>query len=81
MPETKPPKCAKFATLPKPKRSSIPIKPNINHITINKYKAGGSPYLSNLDSISIIIQNQAGHITPESPPKGVVLVNNIEKIT
>ena len=55
MPETKPPKCAKFATLPKPKRSSIPIKPNINHITINKYKAGGSPYLSNLDSISIII--------------------------
>ena len=70
MPETKPPKCAKFATLPKPKRSSIPIKPNINHITINKYKAGGSPYLSNLDSISIIIQNPSRpYITPESPPK------------
>ena len=69
MPETKPPKCAKFATLPNPKRSRIPIKPNINHIIINKYKAGGSQYLSNLDSISIIIQNPSKpYTTPESPP-------------
>ena len=56
IPEINPPRCAKFATEPKPNKSKIPTKPNINHTIINKYKAGGSPYRSYFDSISSIKQ-------------------------
>ena len=42
IPEIYPPRCAKFATEPKPNKSKIPTKPNINHTIINKYKAGAN---------------------------------------
>ena len=69
IPDTNPPKCAKFATDPKPNNSNIPRNPSMSHTIINRYNPEGSWYLSKLASISKIIQYPINpYITPDNPP-------------